>query len=124
MSPILCFSRKSKMDRQHNGQKKRTKGQTMIYKTLHRNLNSSNANTHKNRGELRCSGRVGSTCSTSDTRRVNLVTNPVTSHDRGKDRMSGWTTYVIHPGIFFIENFMMAEIVQPSDKIKLIFILF
>ena len=27
--------------------------------------------------ELRCFGRVGSSCSTSDTRRVNLVTNPV-----------------------------------------------
>jgi hypothetical protein len=28
-------------------------------------------------GELRCSGRVGSSCSTSDIRRVTLVTNPV-----------------------------------------------
>jgi hypothetical protein len=27
-------------------------------------------------GELRCSGRVGSSCSTSGTHRVNLVTNP------------------------------------------------
>jgi hypothetical protein len=36
--------------------------------------------------ELRCSGRVGSSCSTSDTRRVNLVTTPVISHERGKDR--------------------------------------
>jgi hypothetical protein len=27
-------------------------------------------------GELRCSGRVSSSCSTSDSRRVNLVTNP------------------------------------------------
>ena len=36
---------------------------------------------------------------------------------------SGWPTYVIHPGIFFIENFIMAEIFQPSDKIKLIFLL-
>ena len=34
---------------------------------------------------------------------------------------SGWITYVIHPGIFVIENFIMAEILQPSDKIKLIF---
>ena len=32
-------------------------------------------------GELRCSGRVGSSCSTSDTRRVNLVTNPGISHE-------------------------------------------
>jgi hypothetical protein len=37
---------------------------------------------------------------------------------------TGGTTYVIHPGIFLIENFMMAEIFSPSDKIKLIFILF
>jgi len=40
----------------------------------------------KTRGELRCSGRVSSSCSTSDTRRVNLVTNLVISHERGKDR--------------------------------------
>jgi hypothetical protein len=32
-------------------------------------------------GELMCSGRVGSSCSTSDTRRVNLFTNPVISHE-------------------------------------------
>ena len=32
-------------------------------------------------GELRCSGMVSSFCSTSDTRRVNLVTNPVISHE-------------------------------------------
>jgi hypothetical protein len=48
-----------------------------IYKTKDRVLN--------NGGELRCSGRVGSFCSTSDTRRVNLVANPVISHGRGKD---------------------------------------
>ena len=33
----------------------------------------------KNGGELRCSGRVGSFCSTNDIRRVNLVTNLVIS---------------------------------------------
>ena len=31
-------------------------------------------------------GRLGSSCSTSGTRRVNLVTNPVISHEWGKDR--------------------------------------
>ena len=36
----------------------------------------------KTGSELRCSGRVSSSCSTSDTRRVNLVTNPVISHER------------------------------------------
>ena len=32
-------------------------------------------------GELMCSGRVGSSCSTSGTRRINLATNPVISHE-------------------------------------------
>ena len=36
--------------------------------------------------DIRCSGRVSSSCSTSDTRRVNLVTYTVISHKRGKDR--------------------------------------
>jgi hypothetical protein len=40
----------------------------------------------KTGGELRCSGRVRSSCSTSGTRRVNLVTNPVISRKWGKDR--------------------------------------
>jgi hypothetical protein len=40
----------------------------------------------KTGGEFRWPGRVGSSCSTSDTRRVNLVTNPVISPERGKDR--------------------------------------
>jgi hypothetical protein len=40
----------------------------------------------KTGGELRCSGRVCRSCSTSYIRRVNLVTNPVISHERGKDR--------------------------------------
>jgi hypothetical protein len=40
----------------------------------------------KTGGELRWSGKVSSSCSTSGTRRFNLVTNPVTSHEWGKDR--------------------------------------
>jgi hypothetical protein len=39
----------------------------------------------KTGGELRCSGRVSSSCSTSGTRRVYLVTNPVISREWGKD---------------------------------------
>jgi hypothetical protein len=37
---------------------------------------SSNKNPTKTGGELRCSGRVGSSFSTSGTSRVNLLTNP------------------------------------------------
>ena len=35
----------------------------------------------KTRDELRCPGRVGKSCSTSDSRRVDLATNPVISHE-------------------------------------------
>ena len=35
----------------------------------------------KTEGELRCSGRVSKSCSISDTRIINLVTNPVISHE-------------------------------------------
>ena len=38
----------------------------------------------KTGGELWCSGRVSSSCSTSGTRRVNLVTNQMTSHEQKK----------------------------------------
>ena len=34
----------------------------------------------KTEGELRCSGRISSSCSTSGTRRVNIVTNPLIIH--------------------------------------------
>jgi hypothetical protein len=40
----------------------------------------------KTGGELRCSGRVNSSFSVSGTRHVYLVTNPVISHEKGKDR--------------------------------------
>jgi len=30
--------------------------------------------------------------------------------------VTGWTTYVIHPGIFFIENFIMAKLFNHLTK--------
>ena len=64
----------------------------------------------KTRGELRCFGRVSSSCSTSDTRRVNLVTNSVTSHEWGKDREL-LTTSGTYPRSFVREIFHNG---QPS----------
>ncbi len=37
-------------------------------------------------GEISCSGSVSSSCSTSGTRRINLVSNPMISREWGKDR--------------------------------------
>jgi hypothetical protein len=47
---------------------------------IHIKQKSSNSNTTENRGELRCSGRVGSYFFTSGTSRFKLVTTPVISH--------------------------------------------
>jgi hypothetical protein len=58
----------------------------------------------KTGAKLRCSGRVGSSCSISGTRRVNLVTNPVISREWGKDR-EVLTTSGTYPWSLF-ENFI------------------
>jgi hypothetical protein len=58
----------------------------------------------KTGGELRCSRRVGSSCSTSGTRRVNLVTNPVISREWGKDR-EVFTTSGRYPWSFVTQIF-------------------
>jgi hypothetical protein len=57
----------------------------------------------KTGGELKCSGRVSSSCSTSDTRRVNIVTNSVISHERGKDR-EVFTTSGTYPWSFVTQT--------------------
>ena len=41
----------------------------------------------KNRDEVKCPRNVGSSCSNSGTCDAILVTNPVISHERGKDRI-------------------------------------
>ena len=75
--------------------RKSTKEQTTI-----------NKNTHKTRvtrtplktgDELSCFGRFSNSCSTSGTHRVNRVTNPVISHEWGKEREVFTTsgTYVL-----------------------------
>ena len=72
-------SRKSK-DRQHNAQKKNDKEtnndlQNITTKTKDR----ATWSPLKTGGELRCSGRLSSSCSTSGTRPLTFVTNPVIS---------------------------------------------
>jgi hypothetical protein len=59
---------------------------------------------------LRCSGRVGSSCFTGRTRRVNLVTNPVISREWGKDR-EVFTTSGTYPWLFVTQIFHNG---QPS----------
>jgi hypothetical protein len=61
-------------------------------------------------GKLRCSGRVSSSCTTSGTRHVNLVTNPVISREWGKD-WKAFTTSGTYPWSFVTQ---IVQNGQPS----------
>ena len=70
----------SKKNRQHKG-KKEQKDKQRSTKHTYKTKDRVTRTLLKTGGELRCSRRVSSSCSTSDTHRVNLVTNPVISHE-------------------------------------------
>ena len=72
--------RKSKKDRQHNSKQKGKKTNTDPQNITHKTKDRVARTPMKTGGELRCSGRVSSYCSTSGTRRVTLVTKPVISY--------------------------------------------
>jgi phage gpG-like protein len=69
----------SKKDRQHNGQMKKNKQRST--KHTHKTKYRVTRTPLKTGDELMCSGRLSNSCSTSGTRRVNLVTNRVISHE-------------------------------------------
>jgi hypothetical protein len=62
-----------------------------------------------------CFGRVSSSCSTSDTSRVNLVTNPVKSHERGKD-WEVFTTSGTYPWSFVTQIFHSGQPSRGGDR--------
>ena len=84
---------------------KRTKGQTTFYKTLHIKLKIDQQEPHSNIGERRCSGRVGSSCSTSVTNRVNLQNTTHTTKDLvTRTSLKHWWTRVLWKGRQFLLN--------------------
>ena len=85
--------RKSNKDRQDNGQKtdktmaKRKKDNGTnndLQNTTQKSKDRATRNPLKTGGELRCPEMVNSSCSTSDTRHILLVTNTVISYEWGK----------------------------------------
>ena len=60
---------------------KRKKDKQRSTKHTYKTKNRVTRTPVKTGGELRCPGRVGSSCTTSGTHRVNLVTNPVISRE-------------------------------------------
>ena len=69
---------------------KEKKGQTInhLKHTTQKTKDPATRTPLKSGGELRCFGRVNSSCSTSGTQCVTLATNPVISHKWGKDRIA------------------------------------
>jgi hypothetical protein len=66
--------------------RKRRKNKQRSTKHTHKTKARVRRTPLKTRVELRCSGRISSSCSTSGTRWVNLVTNPVISREWRKNR--------------------------------------
>jgi hypothetical protein len=62
------------------GQKKRTKGQTMIFQNTTQKIKNRSSNTNPTK-YLVWTEWVSSSCSTSGTRRFALITHPVISHE-------------------------------------------
>jgi hypothetical protein len=62
-----------------------------------------------------CTRRVGNSCSTGDTRRVNLVTNLVTSHERVTDR-EVFTTAGIYLWSFVTHIFYNGQPSHSGDR--------
>ena len=77
--------RKSK-DRQHKGHKRDNKDKQRSTKHTHKTKDRVLRTPLKIGSELRCTGRVSSSCSTSGTHLGNLLTNHVISFRRVKDR--------------------------------------
>ena len=69
----------------------------------------------KTGGKLGYSGRVSSSCSTSDTRRVNLATNPVISYERRNDR-EVLTTSGTYPWSFVTQIFHNGQPSHGADR--------
>jgi hypothetical protein len=69
----------------------------------------------KTGSEIRCSGRVSSSCSTSGTDRVNLVTNPVISREWGQDR-EVFTTSGTYPWSFVTQIFHNSQPSHGGDR--------
>jgi len=86
------------------------KGQTMIYKTLHRKLKISR------RCELGCLARVSMFCTTIGIRILTLVTKQMTSHERGRNDGIVTTTNGTYMWSSFTLIFRNAKLNHNEDR--------
>jgi hypothetical protein len=106
----------SKKNRQHNGQKKKAlKDKQQSTKHTHKAKDRVTRIPLNIADELMCSGRVGSSCSISSSRRVKLITNWVISHEWGKDR-EVFMTSGTYPLSFVTQIFHNGQPSQGGDR--------
>jgi hypothetical protein len=84
-------------------------------KHIHKTKDRVTRTSRKTGGKFRCSRRVCSSCSTSGTRRVNLVTNPVVSHAWGNDR-EVFTTSGTYSWSFVTQKFHNGQLSHGGDR--------
>ena len=72
---MVIRSRKSKKDRQYNGLTKKNKRTNNNLQFITEKTKIKQHEPHQKPGEVRCSGRVSSSCSTRGTGYVTLVEN-------------------------------------------------
>jgi hypothetical protein len=95
------------------GKRKRTNNDLQNY--TNRTTNRVTRTPPKTWGELRCSGRVSSSCPTGITRRVNLIINLVISLEWGKDR-EVLTTNGTYPWSFVTQIFHNGQPSHGDDR--------
>jgi hypothetical protein len=104
------------MDRQHNGQEKKNSTTNHDLQNItHKTKDRVTRTPLKTGGQLRCCVRLSSSCSTSVSRRVNLVTNSVISHEWGKDR-EVFTTRGTNPWWFVTYIFHTGQLSHGGDR--------
>jgi hypothetical protein len=109
-------NRISKKNRQNNDQKKKVqKDKQRSTKHTYKTKDRVTRTPQKTGGELMCSGRVSSSCSTNGIRGVNLVTNPVISHEWGKDR-EVFTTSGTYPWSLVTQIFHNGQPSHGGDR--------
>ena len=109
--------RKSKKNRQHKKKKcKRTNNDTQ--NTTQKTKDRATRTPLKIRDKLRCSAWVSSSCSTSVTRRVNPVTNPVISHEWGKDRKCLRQVEHIHGHLWHIYSITVHQVMVVTVRLS------
>jgi hypothetical protein len=105
-----------KKNKQRNGQKKKIqKDKQRSAKQTYQAKDRIIRTPLKTGSELRCSGRVSSSCSTCGTRRVYLVTHPVIGHQWGRDR-EVLTTSGVYPWLIVTQIFHNGQPSHGGDR--------